>query len=84
MEHRRDQLSRQAYGKLGYRKGEDGKPEIVPEEAEIVRNIFDWFLSGKTPREIVEMSVYNQAHGSILPMQKDMSSSISFRCCIPK
>ena len=40
---------------IGYRKGEDGKPEIVPEEAEIVRNIFDWFLSGKTPREIVEM-----------------------------
>ena len=40
---------------IGYRQGEDGKPEIVPEEAEIVRNIFDWFLSGKTPREIVEM-----------------------------
>ncbi len=40
---------------IGYRKGEDGKPEIVPEEAEIVRNIFDWFLSGKTPREIVDM-----------------------------
>ena len=31
---------------LGYRKGEDGKPEIVPEEAEIIRNIYQWFLSG--------------------------------------
>ena len=40
---------------IGYRKGDDGKPEIVPEEAEIVRNIFDWFLSGKTPREIVDI-----------------------------
>lgn len=40
---------------VGYRKGEDGKPEIVPEEAEIVRNIFEWFLAGRTPREIVAM-----------------------------
>ena len=26
---------------LGYRKGEDGKPEIVPEEAKVVKQIFD-------------------------------------------
>lgn len=31
---------------LGYRKGADGKPEIVPEEAEIVRLIYDRFLAG--------------------------------------
>lgn len=31
---------------LGYRKGVDGKPEIVPEEAEIVRLIYDRFLAG--------------------------------------
>ena len=31
---------------LGYRKGEDGKPEIVPEEAETIRFIYDSFLAG--------------------------------------
>ena len=39
---------------LGYRKGTDGQPEIIPEEAEIVRNIFDMFLSGMTLREIAD------------------------------
>ena len=45
---------------LGYRKGADGQPEIVPEEAEIVRSIFDMFLSGMTLREI---SAYLQVEG---------------------
>lgn len=31
---------------LGYRKGDDGKPEIVPEEAVVVRRIFHSFLAG--------------------------------------
>lgn len=31
---------------LGYKKGADGKPEIVPEEAEIVRLIYNLFLDG--------------------------------------
>ncbi|MEE1049280.1 MAG: recombinase family protein [Clostridia bacterium] len=31
---------------LGYRKGEDGKPAIVSEEAEIIRFIYDSFLAG--------------------------------------
>ena len=31
---------------LGYRKGTDGKPEIDPDEAEIVRFIYDRFLAG--------------------------------------
>ena len=39
---------------LGYRKGADGQPEIIPEEAEIVRSIFDMFLSGMTLREIAD------------------------------
>lgn len=39
---------------LGYRKGEDGRPEIVEEEAEIVRQIYLMFLSGKTIRQIAE------------------------------
>lgn len=33
---------------LGYRKGEDGEPEIVPQEAEIVERIFTMYLSGMT------------------------------------
>ena len=34
---------------LGYRKGANGLPEIVPEEAEIVRLIYRMFIDGKTP-----------------------------------
>ena len=34
---------------LGYRKGANGLPEIVPEEAEIVRLIYRMFVEGKTP-----------------------------------
>ena len=37
---------------LGYRKGEDGRPEIVEEEAAIVRKIYELFLSGRTIRYI--------------------------------
>ena len=33
---------------LGYKKGEDGRPEIVEEEAAIVRDIYDWYISGET------------------------------------
>ncbi len=33
----------------GYRKGKDGLPEIVPEEAEIVRLIYKIFVDGKAP-----------------------------------
>ena len=44
-----------AYGRfLGYRKGDDGKPEIVPEEAEVVRDIYRMFLDGLTIRNIAK------------------------------
>ena len=33
---------------LGYRKGADGFPEIVPEEAEIVKRIYRRYMSGQT------------------------------------
>ena len=33
---------------LGYRKGPDGKPEIDPEQAEIVRRIYARFLAGQS------------------------------------
>lgn len=39
---------------LGYKKGADGEPEIVPEEAEIVKRIYEMFLSGQTVRAISE------------------------------
>lgn len=42
-----------AYGRfLGYKKGEDGKPEIVPEEAEIIKDIYRLFLDGMAIRNI--------------------------------
>jgi len=37
---------------LGYRKGADGKPEIVPEEAETVRQIYKLFLDGHSMTSI--------------------------------
>ncbi len=44
-----------SYGNwLGYRKGADGQPEIVPEEAIIVESIFTMFLGGSTIAEIAE------------------------------
>ena len=40
---------------LGYRKGADGKPEIVPEEAETVRSIFSLYLDGYTLLNIAQI-----------------------------
>lgn len=39
---------------LGYRKGPDGLPEIVPEEAVIIQKIYRLFISGKTCCHIAE------------------------------
>ena len=39
---------------LGYRKGADGQPEIVPEQADIVRRIYNDFLAGATYLEIAK------------------------------
>ena len=35
-----------------YEKGEDGKPRIIPEQAEVVRDIYDRFLAGQSLRMI--------------------------------
>ena len=44
-----------SYGQfLGYEKGADGTPQVVPEEAEIVRRIYTMFLQGKTPTAIAK------------------------------
>lgn len=40
---------------LGYRKGENGLPEIVPEQAEVVRRIYRLFMQGKTPSGIAKI-----------------------------
>lgn len=40
---------------LGYEKGEDGFPKIVPEEAEIIRLIYSLFMEGKTPTTIAKV-----------------------------
>ena len=39
---------------LGYKKGDDDKPEIVPEEAETVRMIFKMYLDGYTLLNIAQ------------------------------
>ena len=39
---------------LGYRKGADGFPEIVPEEAAIVRRIYTRFMEGLAPCAIAD------------------------------
>lgn len=41
------------YQKLyAYRRGEDGRPEIVPEQAEVVKHIYNQFLMGASLRMI--------------------------------
>ena len=45
---------------LGYTKGEDGELKIVPEEAEIVRKIFDLYVQGNGVRKIKK---YLESHG---------------------
>ena len=37
---------------IGYKKGKDGEPEIVPEEAEVIRYIYHRFLAGDSYRTI--------------------------------
>ena len=51
---------------LGYKKGDDGKPEIVPEEAEIVRLIYKLFLDGYSMtriKKLLEDKKYLTAQG---------------------
>ncbi len=38
----------------GYRRGEDGTPEIIPEEAEVVRQIYKTFLAGASLEAITQ------------------------------
>ena len=45
---------------LGYTKGPDGVLQIIPEEAEIVRKIFDLYIQGNGVRKIKK---YLESHG---------------------
>ncbi|MDR1463677.1 MAG: recombinase family protein [Oscillospiraceae bacterium] len=42
---------------LGYEKGEDGVPQIVPEEAQVVRQIYSLFLQGRSFHAIAQTLV---------------------------
>ncbi len=44
---------------LGYEKGEDGLPKIVPDEADIIRLIYSMFLEGKTTYAIASALTEN-------------------------
>ena len=61
---------------LGYRKGADGKPEIVPEEAETVVMIYDWFLEGDSIRTI---KYKLEAAGRLSPTGKTRWSESTIR-----
>lgn len=52
---------------LGYRRGKDGKPEIDPEEAELVRLIYRLFMGGKT---ITGIATYLTQQGIPTPRKK--------------
>ena len=47
------------YNLLGYKKGENGEPEIVPEEAEIVRKIYQLYLDGCS---LDQIKTYLESH----------------------
>ena len=44
---------------LGYRKGPDGRPEIVEDEAKIVRGIYELFLNGTAIAQIARILTAN-------------------------
>lgn len=48
------------YNILGYRKGENGEPEIVPDEAEVVRKIFQMYLDGNS---LDQIKAYLESNG---------------------
>ncbi len=52
---------------LGYEKGEDGLPKVVPAEADIVRLIFRLYMEGKTFSAI---ATYLERHGIPSPAGK--------------
>ena len=75
---------------LGYRPGENGEPEIDPEQATIVSRIFFAFLSGDTPEQIAKSleadHIHRQQesqHGQKLPFEIccKMKNTLEMCCC---
>lgn len=56
---------------LGYKKGSDGRPEIVESEAKVVRDIYHQYLNGTTVREIAKTLT---AKGILTPGGKEIWS----------
>ena len=63
---------------LGYRKGADGEPEIVPSEAAIVERIFSLYLAGETVDNISKMMQveHPQIPGKNISFSKGMIMSM--------
>lgn len=63
---------------LGYRKGADGQPEIVPSEAAIVERIFNLYLAGETVDNISKMmqAEHYQIPGKNISFSKGMIMSM--------
>ncbi len=63
---------------LGYRKGDDDKPEIVPEEAEIVKEIYRLYLEGMSLNMIVDRLNEKglKTKGSNAPYRKEVIQRI--------
>lgn len=61
---------------LGYKKGEDGKPTIDPEEAEIIKFIYERFLTGDSLGKIAKKLTERQTR---TPTGKDVWSAGTVR-----
>lgn len=61
---------------LGYQKGADGRPEIVPEEAETVKLIFSRFLKGDSMKMIAD---YLTSQKILTPGKKEIWTSGTVR-----
>ena len=63
---------------LGYRKGADSQPEIVPEEAAIVERIYEMFLAGQPVKVIAQtlQAEKNEIPGKDLSFSKNMIMNI--------
>ena len=63
---------------LGYRKGANGEPEIVPSEAAIVERIFNLYLAGETVDNISKMmqAEHYQIPGKNISFSKGMIMSM--------
>jgi len=66
-----------SYGRfLGYRKGADGLPEIIPEEAVTVKMIYDRYLKGDSLKVI---AAYLTSQGILTPTKKEIWTSCTVR-----